>query len=137
VVTGHLETVETQFDPTKITCQQVPNVLWRQIDPIDPDATFADHESRYRAAMFVREEVPRRIAEASSTTLQTTHGFDKPIARLSLPAGPFHKAEDYHPDYHAMHPAEYRGYRWRSARATYVERVWKDESPIEGVVRPS
>jgi len=129
--TGHFESIEVRFDPTKITYAQILNVFWRQIDPTDAGGQFADRGSQYRASIFVRNDEQRRIAEASKAALEAKHWFDKPIATLILPAGPFYRAEDYHQDYHDKNPVEYKAYKWGSGRGPYLERVWKDKPAIE------
>jgi len=129
--TGHFESIEVRFDPSKITYAEILNVFWRQIDPTDADGQFADRGSQYRAAIFVRDDEQRRIAEASKAALGATHWFDKPIATMILPAGPFYRAEDYHQDYHAKNPVQYKAYKWGSGRGPYIERVWKDKPAIE------
>jgi len=129
--TGHFESIEVRFDPSKITYEQILNVFWRQIDPTDADGQFADRGSQYRAAIFVRDAKQRRIAEASKAALEAKHWFDKPIATLILPAGPFFPAEEYHQDYHAKNPVAYKAYKWGSGRGPYLERVWKDKPAIE------
>jgi peptide methionine sulfoxide reductase msrA/msrB len=128
--TGHSEAVQVRFDPSKITYAQILNVFWRQIDPTDAGGQFADRGSQYRAAIFVRDETQRRVAEASKAALEATHWFDKPIATMILPAGPFYRAEEYHQDYHLKHPESYKSYRWGSGRGPFIERVWKDKPPI-------
>jgi peptide methionine sulfoxide reductase msrA/msrB len=128
---GHFEAIEVRFDPTKITYAQILDVFWRQIDPTDVDGQFADRGSQYRAAIFVRGDDQRRVAEASKAALEAKHWFDKPIATMILPAGPFYPAEDYHQDYHVKHATEYKAYKWGSGRGPYLERVWKDKPTIE------
>ncbi len=140
--TGHLESIEVRFDPTKITYAQILNIFWRQIDPTDAGGQFADRGSQYRAAIFVRDDTQRRIAEASKAELEAKHWFDKPIATLILPAGPFYRAEDYHQDYHKKHSLKFKAYKWGSGRGPYLDRVWKDKPAIEVAekklhVRPS
>ena len=134
--TGHFESIEVRFDPSKITYAQILNVFWRQIDPTDAGGQFADRGSQYRAAIFVRDDAQRRIAEASKKALEAKHWFDKPIATLILPAGPFYRAEEYHQDYHAKNPAQYKAYKWGSGRGPFLERVWKDKPEIEVSVKP-
>ncbi len=129
--TGHFESIEVRFDPTKVSYAQILNVFWRQIDPTDAEGQFADRGSQYRAAIFVLNDEQRRIAEASKASLEAKHWFDKPVATAILPAGPFYRAEDYHQDYHDKNPASYKAYKWGSGRGPYLERVWKDKPAIE------
>jgi peptide methionine sulfoxide reductase msrA/msrB len=135
--TGHLESIEVRFDPSKITYAQILNVFWRQIDPTDAGGQFADRGSQYRSAIFVRDESQRRIAEASKRALEATHWFEKPIATTILPAGPFYRAEEYHQNYHAKNHEHYKAYRWGSGRGPYLERVWKDKPAIEVSAKPT
>ena len=129
--TGHFEAIEVRFDPTKVTYAQILNVFWRQIDPTDAGGQFADRGSQYRAAIFVRNDEQRRIAEASKAALEAKRWFDKPIATAILPAGSFYRAEDYHQDYHDKNPVAYKAYKGGSGRGPYLERVWKDKPAIE------
>jgi len=129
--TGHMESVEVRFDPDKISYAEILNVFWRQIDPTDGEGQFADRGSQYRAAIFVKDEAQRRVAEASKQALEAKHWFEKPIVTPILPAGPFYRAEEYHQDYHAKHPVEYKAYKWGSGRGPFIERVWKDKPAIE------
>ena len=135
--TGHMESIEVRFDPSKITYAQILSVFWRQIDPTDAGGQFADRGSQYRSAIFYRNEVQRGIAEASKQALEATHWFDKPIATMILPAGPFYRAEEYHQDYHTKNPTEYNAYKWGSGRGPFIERVWKDKPAIEVVAKPA
>lgn len=131
--TGHFESIEVRFDPAKITYAQILDTFWRQIDPTDAGGQFADRGSQYRSAIFVRDEAQRKIAEASKRALEATHWFDKPVATLILPAGPFYPAEEYHQNYHVKNPVQYKAYKWGSGRGPYLERVWKGKPPIEVV----
>lgn len=135
--TGHFESIQVRFDPSKITYAQILNIFWRQIDPTDVGGQFADRGFQYRSAIFVRDKSQRKIAEASKQALEATHWFDKPIATLILPAGPFYRAEEYHQNYHANHPVEYKAYKWGSGRGPFLERVWKDKPAIEVVAQPN
>jgi peptide methionine sulfoxide reductase msrA/msrB len=128
--TGHFESIEVRFDPAKITYAQILDVFWRQIDPTEAGGQFADRGSQYRSAIFVRDEAQRRIAEASKRALEATHWFDQPVATLILPAGPFYPAEEYHQNYHAKNPVQYKAYKWGSGRGPYLERVWKGKPAI-------
>ncbi len=128
--TGHFESVSVRFDPSKITYAQILDIFWRQIDPTDPGGQFADRGSQYRTAIFVDGPEQRRIAEASKAALEATHWFDKPIATLILPAGPFYRAEEYHQAYCSKHRAEYLAYKWGSGRGSFIERTWESKPPI-------
>jgi peptide methionine sulfoxide reductase msrA/msrB len=135
--TGHFESIQVRFDPSKITYAQILNTFWRQINPTDAGGQFADRGSQYRSAIFYGNEAQRTVAEASKKALEATHWFDKPIATLILPAGPFYRAEEYHQDYHSKHPVDYRAYKWGSGRGPFIESVWKDKPAIEVAAKPT
>ena len=125
--TGHYESVEVVFDPTKISYEKVLDRYWHEIDPTDPDGQFYDRGPSYRTAIFVRNDEQRRIAEASLKALEASHKFDKPIVTKILPAGPFYPAEEYHQQYHSKNPAAYNAYRNGSGRSSFLESTWGDD----------
>ena len=128
--TGHYESVQIKFDPSKISYAEILDTFWRQIDPTDPGGQFADRGSQYRTVIFVHDEQQRKTAEASKRFLEKSGWFDKPIATAILPAGSFYPAEEYHQDYHAKHPVEYKAYKWGSGRGPFIESFWKSKPPI-------
>jgi len=132
--TGHRESVQVRFDPSKITYERILDVFWRQIDPTDGGGQFADQGPQYRAAIFVHDETQRRIAEASKRFLERSGWFSKPIATEILPAKTFYPAEEYHQDYHRKNPEHYRMYRQGSGRGPFVESFWKDKPPIRATL---
>ena len=50
--TGHAESVEVVYDPTKVSYQKLLDAFWRNVDPITPNAQFCDHGNQYRSAIF-------------------------------------------------------------------------------------
>jgi len=128
--TGHREAVEVRYDPKRVTYRELLDVFWRQIDPTDPDGQFADRGPQYRAAIFYRGARQRAQAEASKRELERSGRFEKRIVTPLVAAGPFYRAEGYHQDYHAKHPARYKRYRVGSGRAGFLQRVWGDAHPM-------
>jgi peptide methionine sulfoxide reductase msrA/msrB len=128
--TGHYESVQVRYDPSRITYAEILDTFWRQIDPTDAGGQFADRGTQYRTAIFVHDERQRLVAEASKRFVEQSGWFDKPIATAILPAGPFYPAEEYHQDYHLKHPIDYKAYKWGSGRSQFLERVWKDKPSI-------
>lgn len=130
--TGHFESVEVVFDPTKISYEKILDRFWHEIDPTDPDGQFYDRGPSYRTAIFVRNDEQRRIAEASLKALEASHKFGKPIVTKILPAGPFYPAEEYHQQYHAKNPSAYSAYRKGSGRSSFLESTWGDDGTANG-----
>ena len=126
-VTGHLEAVRITYDPSRVSFEQLLDVFWRHVDPTDEGGQFVDRGPQYRTAVFYRNDVQRRAAEASLEALELSGRFSKPIATRILPAVAFYPAEDYHQDYHRKNPAHYMRYRTGSGRDRFHEKIWKDD----------
>ncbi len=123
--TGHAEAVQITYDPAFMPYKQLLELYWRQIDPTDPGGQFHDRGASYRTAIFYHDEAQREAAEASKQELQVSGRFDRPIATLIEPAGPFYAAEDYHQGYHHKQPYRYKLYRKGSGRDAFIDRHWR------------
>jgi peptide methionine sulfoxide reductase msrA/msrB len=122
--TGHREAVRVRFDPKRVTYGELLETFWRQIDPTDAGGQFADRGSQYTTAIFVHDARQRAIAVRSRRRLQRSGRFSRPVVTPILAAGPFHRAEANHQDYHRRHPRRYERYRVGSGRAGFLRRVW-------------
>ncbi len=132
--TGHLESVEITFDPSKVSYEKLLDVFWRQINPTDDGGQFVDRGESYKSAIFYHNEEQKRLAEESKRKLEQSGRFDKAIVTEIRPAGPFYRAEEYHQDYWKKNPIRYKFYRFNSGRDQYLAKVWgKDqEMPMNG-----
>ncbi len=131
--TGHLESVEVTYDPTKVTYEKLLDVFWRQINPTDAGGQFVDRGSSYKSAIFYNNEEQKRLAEKSKKELEQSGRFDKPFVTEIRPAGPFYRAEEYHQDYWKKNPTRYKFYRYNSGRDQYLAKIWgKDEAMHTG-----
>jgi len=122
--TGHAESVEVEYDPSKVSYQQLLRHFWRNIDPVAVNRQFCDGGRQYRSAIFYHDEEQRRLAEASKRELEASGRFDQPIATEIVPAGPFYPAEQYHQDYYRKNPVRYKVYKWNCGRAQRLEQLW-------------
>jgi len=128
--TGHVESVEVIFDPSKVTYEKLLDVFWRQINPIDAGGQFVDRGSSYTSAIFYHNEEQKKLAEQSKKKLEQSGRFDKPIVTGIRPAGPFYRAEDYHQDYWKKNPIRYKFYRHNSGRDQYLSKTWGKEEAM-------
>ena len=67
--TGHRESVQILYDPSKVSYEELLNVYWHQIDPTREDGMFLDGGMQYTSAIFVDGPEQRRAAEASVAEL--------------------------------------------------------------------
>jgi peptide-methionine (S)-S-oxide reductase len=125
--TGHAEVVQISYDPSKVSYEQLLEVFWRNVDPLDAGGQFCDRGDQYRTAIFVHDEEQRRLAEASKQALVDSGRFEQPIVTEIVGAGPFYPAEDYHQDYYEKNPLRYKFYRWNCGRDQRLADVWGDQ----------
>jgi peptide-methionine (S)-S-oxide reductase len=124
--TGHMESIEVEYDPSKVSYDQLLSVFWHNVDPTDADGQFCDRGGQYRSAIFVHDAVQREAAERSKAELEKSKPFGQPIVTRILPAGTFWPAEEYHQDYYKKHPIRYKYYRWGCGRDQRLKALWGD-----------
>jgi len=122
--TGHLESVEVTYDPSKVSYSKLLDVFWKQINPTDAGGQFVDRGSSYKTAIFYHNEEQKKLAEESKKKLEQSGRFDKPIVTEIRQAGPFYRAEDYHQDYWKKNPVRYKFYRYDSGRDQFLAKIW-------------
>jgi peptide-methionine (S)-S-oxide reductase len=120
--TGHAESVEVTYDPSKVSYQQLLTYFWHHIDPTVKDRQFCDVGHQYRTAIFVHNDEQRKLAEASKKKVEAE--LKVPIYTEIVAAGPFYKAEEYHQDYYKKNPVQYKFYRWNCGRDQRIKQIW-------------
>lgn len=122
--TGHRESIEVTYDPTKISYAKLLEIFWHNINPIQTDGQFHDIGNQYTSAIFYNTDEQKKIAEESKDNLAKSGKFQKPIATLILPAGKFWPAEEYHQKYYIKNPIAYGIYHFTSGRDSFKQRIW-------------
>jgi peptide-methionine (S)-S-oxide reductase len=98
--TGHAEVVEVEFDPARISYDQLLEVFWAIHDPTSLNRQGPDVGTQYRSVIFVHGPEQQRAALASKGRLAQSHRHaGQPIVTAIEPAGPFWQAEEYHQQY--------------------------------------
>jgi peptide-methionine (S)-S-oxide reductase len=118
--TGHRESVQVVYDPTKVTYEKLLDTFWHNVDPTDNGGQFCDHGSQYRSAIFTHDAEQKRLAEASKAALEKRFRVVTDI----LPAAQFWRAEEYHQDYYKKNPLRYHFYRFNCGRDQRLEQIW-------------
>src|SRR5918995_3194612 len=75
--TGHAEAVQITYDPSRVSYEELLEVFWRNVDPLDAGGQFCDRGDQYRTGIFVHDEVQRRLAEASKQALVESRRFEQ------------------------------------------------------------
>lgn len=68
--TGHAESVEVAYDPSKISYEKLLEVFWHNVDPTQANGQFCDHGTQYRSAIFYKDESQRKAAEESKRRVE-------------------------------------------------------------------
>jgi peptide-methionine (S)-S-oxide reductase len=103
--TGHAESVEVAFDPSKITYGQLLRIFFSVAhDPTQLNRQGPDVGPSYRSVIFYENDEQKRIAEAYIKQLDAAKVFSGRIVTEVTPFKGFYRAEDYHQDYALKHP---------------------------------
>jgi peptide-methionine (S)-S-oxide reductase len=95
--TGHAEAVQVDFDPAKVTYEELLDVFWASHDPTTLNRQGWDLGTQYRSAIFFTDAAQQAAATAS--LLKRQEARRKPIVTEITPASAFYPAEDYHQQY--------------------------------------
>lgn len=126
--TGHIESVEIVFDPSKVSYKELLTAFWHSVDPTDAGGQFCDRGESYQTTIFTTSNEQKRIAEASKAALGKSGELNAPVVTPIRKATAFYDAEDYHQDYYQKNPIRYKFYRYRCGRDQRVNAVWGDNA---------
>jgi peptide-methionine (S)-S-oxide reductase len=103
--TGHAESVEITYDPSKITYGQLLKVYFSVAhDPTELNRQGPDTGTQYRSTIFYANDEQKHIAEAYIAQLNQAKVFNAPIVTTLEPLKGFYRAEDYHQDFMKKNP---------------------------------
>ena len=106
-MTGHAESVEIVYDPSRVTYGQLLQVFFSVAhDPTELDKQGPDVGPQYRSVIFFANPDQQRIAKAYIAQLDQAKVFNRKIVTDVTPLRAFFPAEDYHQDYATLHPNE-------------------------------
>lgn len=98
--TGHAEAVEVEFDPARVSYDDLLRIFWENHDPTTLNRQGPDVGTQYRSAIFYRTPEQQAAALASKQELERSGAYaHRPIVSEITAAGPFYRAEDYHQQY--------------------------------------
>jgi peptide-methionine (S)-S-oxide reductase len=97
--TGHAESVQVTFDPSKVSFGQLLKIYFSVHDPTTLNRQDPDEGTQYRSEIFYTTDEQKRVAEAYIQQLNAAKSFAKPIVTKVAPLQAFYRAEDYHQDY--------------------------------------
>jgi len=97
--TGHAEVVQVEYDPEKVSYEQLLEVFWSSHDPTQLNRQGPDVGAQYRSVIFYHSEEQKAEAEESKARLASLGRYRRPIVTQIVPAAPFYRAEESHQQY--------------------------------------
>ena len=98
---SHTETVELDYDPTKISYQELLDIFWDSHNPTYPPLSV-----QYKSAIFYHGEEQKRLALESKAREEERRGAR--IHTELIPYSRFYLAEGYHQKYYLRNVASLR-----------------------------
>jgi peptide-methionine (S)-S-oxide reductase len=102
--TGHAEVVRVEYDPTRVTYDELLDLFWKMHDPTTLNRQGADVGTQYRSIIFYHDEDQKAAAEKSLKAMDASGTFKNPIVTQIQSASDFYEAEAYHQDYYRNNP---------------------------------
>ena len=96
---GHAEVVRVEFDPVRVSYEQLLELFWTIHDPTQLNRQGPDVGSQYRTVIFHHGDRQRDAATASREAVGKSGRFARPVVTQIEPASTFWRAEDYHQQY--------------------------------------
>ncbi len=102
-ITGHAEVVQIQYDPKKISYEELLEIFWKIHDPTQLNRQGPNIGTQYRSVIFYYTEEQKKKALKSREKHQKKYK-NKIVTEIN-PALEFWRAEDYHQKYFEKHGA--------------------------------
>lgn len=121
--TGHAESIQIEFDPSKITYEKLVEIFFDNIDPTDKGGQFADRGCQYRPVIFYHNDEQKKIAENVKQKIAASGEYGKKPIVVSIESFKnFYPAESYHQKYYNENSMRYNLYKEASGRESFIEK---------------
>lgn len=97
--TGHAEAVQVEYDPEKISYDELLKIFWNNHNPTTLNRQGFDVGIQYRSAIFYHDSAQEESAKKSKESLEKSGKFQDPVVTEIVSAPTFYKAENYHQKY--------------------------------------
>ena len=104
--TGHAEAVEVEFDPGKVSYEELLRLFWENHDPTTLNRQGPDVGTQYRSAVFCHSVEQAAAAAKVVAELDTKGRYVTEI----VPAVRYWIAEDYHQQYFEKQGGRHSGF---------------------------
>jgi methionine-S-sulfoxide reductase len=105
--TGHAETVELEFDPSKVSYKTLLDQFFKMHDPTTLNRQGNDVGNQYRSAIFYHNETQKKEALEFKAKVEKSKAWKAPITTEISEAKKFWPAEEEHQKYLIRNPGGY------------------------------
>lgn len=125
--TGHYEAVQVSYDTTQVSYEDLLEVYWANVDPLDDGGQFCDRGASYKTAIFYHTGEQQQLAVESRRLLSERYELASDIVTPIEPIEAFYPAEPYHQNYHQENSLRYNFYVWKCGRHDRLQELWGDQ----------
>jgi peptide-methionine (S)-S-oxide reductase len=104
--TGHAECLNIEYDPAKVTFDELLEMFWQVHDPTTLNRQGNDVGTQYRSVVFYHNEKQKATVEKYKAELNKSGAWDNPLVTTLEPFVKFYPAEDYHQNYYNSNKGE-------------------------------
>jgi peptide-methionine (S)-S-oxide reductase len=97
--TGHAEAVEVEFDPERVSYEELLDVFFSIHNPTTRNRQGLDFGPQYRSAIFCHGSEQERLAREAATRIGERLRWPRRVVTQIEPAEPFYVAEEHHQRY--------------------------------------
>ncbi|HTZ53603.1 MAG TPA: peptide-methionine (S)-S-oxide reductase MsrA [Candidatus Acidoferrum sp.] len=139
--TGHAESVDVTYDPSKVSFQQLLEVYFLVAhDPTELNYQGPDEGTQYRSEIYYTTAQQRDEAQRYIASLEKRKVYPSPIVTKLAPLAGFYPAENYHQDYLVHNPdSPYIVYndlpKLRALRSKFPSLVNENAAPMQVVAK--
>ena len=105
--TGHAEALQIEFDPGKLSFEDLLKDFFKLHDPTTLNRQGNDVGTQYRSAIFYHSPTQKLTAERFILLVNTSGAWKRPLTTEVTEAKEFWPAEEYHQDYLVKNPGGY------------------------------
>ena len=102
--TGHAESVQVYYDPTKISYETLVKAFFASQDPTTLNRQGNDEGTEYRSIAFFNNEKEKQVIESTIKKLTDAKIYRNKIVTQIMPLKHFYMAESYHQEYISNNP---------------------------------
>ena len=102
--TGHAESVQVFYDPTKISYKELVAAFFASMVPTTLNRQGNDVGTEYRSVAFYRNDAEMKIIEAEISRINNSKQYASKVVTEVVPFTQFYEAEEYHQEYILNHP---------------------------------